>query len=162
MSGDVQARYASGFGPGLSVSGRNYRLDVFLPAPLSVFFRVVGPVSSDCLRPLFGPSNRPWHPNLVHYVGERGRFVALSCRKNRRHRKSTAVGYKMYFGGESSPAVSESRAYFLVLSGGSVPFLSSVGPPAAERLARIVVLYQSGSTLNCPQSIPVFRTPHVG
>jgi len=131
------------------VSGRNYRLDVPLPAPPTVLLRIVSPVSSNRLRPLFGPPNRPRDPHSIHHVGEKGRFVALPGRKKSGHRKSVAISHKMDFGGEPSPAVSESRAYSVVFSAGPVPFLSSVGPPAAERLARIVVL----STLNCSQSI---------
>lgn len=63
--------------------------------------------------------------------------------------KPIAVGYKLYFGGEPSPAISGSQTYSVVFTGGSVPFLSSVGPPDVERLARIVVLF----TLNWSQSM---------
>ncbi len=100
-------------------------------------------------RPLFGAPSRSWHPHRVHYVGEKDRFVTLSSRKKGGHRKSTPVGHRMYFGGEPSPAVSESRTYSFVFSGGSVPFLAPKGPPAAERLARTVVLCAP----NCSQSM---------
>ncbi len=45
--------------------------------------------------------------------------------------------------------IPESRTHVLVFSGGSVPFLTPKGPPAADRLARIVVLCAP----NCCQSI---------
>ena len=130
-------------------SGRNHRLDVSSPAPPSVVLRIVGPISSDRFRPLFGTPNGPWDLHCVHNVGEKGRSMALPRRKDRGHGQSIPVSDKMDFGGEPSASVPKSRAYSLVFSGGSIPFLSSAGPPAADRLARIVVL----STLNCSQSI---------
>ena len=58
------------------ISSRNYRLDVSLPAPPSVFFRIVSPVSSNRLRPLSGASNGLRYPYSVHHVGKK----ADSCR----------------------------------------------------------------------------------
>lgn len=100
--------------------------------------------------------------NLVRCVGEEGDSVALSrCEKNG-HRKTISIRRKFHQTrgrtNESVPEVSRPSgrtdrfiserwtclAVFsgssVPFSGGSVPFSAPRGPPAAERLARIVVL----------------------
>lgn len=85
--------------------------------------------------------------------------MALPHRKKSGHRKAIADGHKSGPEVENPPrrtdrSIPQSWTYSVVFSGAPVPFLSPKvlspkGPPAAERLARIVVLWAP----NCSQSI---------
>ncbi|MCS3679367.1 hypothetical protein GGP72_003319 [Salinibacter ruber] len=103
-----------------SVSDRNDRLDIFLPAPPSVLFRVVVPVSLGC--PV-GLGTQTWSIALAKKT-DSWRCPAVRRAGIGSPLLSVIGGARV---GEAPPAVSECRTYSAIFSGGSVPFFHRSG-----------------------------------
>ena len=119
---------------------RNHRFNAAIPAPLPDPVGIVGAISGHRLGSLAGPTARLRHRDRVHQVGKHTRLVALPGRYDHRQRQTLTVAREMHLRGEAVLSVAvlsvaESRAQAGILSAGSVPFLSSFGPPAAARAA---------------------------